>query len=570
MKCVSNGTRIVPLLLLLLLITASGYAQNETRRFQHAYESIDEFAGEHMRQAGTPGMAIAVTSRDSLLRVSTYGFADLESKVSVSPECLFQIGSISKSFTAIALLQMREKGNFDPLAPVTAYLPWFKLSSGHGPITAHHLLSHTSGLPRDRDDIPSSLFSAVAVRERELGFIPGTRFSYSNVGYQILGYLLERIAGRAYGEIIRTQILEPLGMIRSEPVITHETRKRMAVAYVRLYDDRPPHSSMQLVRANWFEYGAGDGSITATPQDLASYIRMLLNRGRCPQGRILSEESFSLLTQRILPDSTSEGETWYGYGLQVQRVKGHTQISHSGSMVGYSSRIIGDLHDGLGVCVFMNGPGKPDVVASFALKTMQAELKGEKVPAVPETETPARVANAVDYKGIYLDAKGKRLKIVAKGEALSLIHQNQQILLERIHKDRFVVNHPNFTLFPLQFERNDSGIVTEVAYGPDWYVNERYNGLHDFDYPPEWESYTGHYRTSNPWLNNFRIIIRKGKLYLVLSQSPREVELIEIKPGVFRIGTEPSGERLSFDTVLNNRALRSNYSGVDFFRTFTP
>ncbi len=325
--------------LVLLLTAGSAAAQEEGVRLQRAYERVDEFVAWHMREAATPGLALALTSREELLRVATYGFADLKTRTPVTPETLFEIGSISKSFTAIALLQLRDEGRFDPRAPITRYLPWFQIQSDYEPITAHHLLSHTAGIPRDRDDIPSSAYSAVALRERATGYAPGKKFAYSNVGYQLLGTLLESLEQQPYAEIIRRRIFEPLGMEATAPVITFDIRPRIATGYERLYDDRPSHSSHPIVEAPWFEYGAGDGSIAATPPELAAYLRMLLNRGVGPHGRVLSEESFALLVQRaVKPDD--EKDEYYGCGMGTRLEDGHTLFAHGGGMVGYTSMLL--------------------------------------------------------------------------------------------------------------------------------------------------------------------------------------------------------------------------------------
>src|SRR5437667_11517432 len=135
-------------------------------------------------------------------------------------------------------------------------------------------------------------------------------------------------------------------MIHSEPLFPHATYARLATGYTPLYDDRPNHSSSPLIEATWLEYAAGDGAIVSTPSDMAAYLRMLLNRGSTPTGRIISEDSFRLLTQHASQES--EG-MWYGYGMSSWTVDSHNYIGHAGGMVGYSSQLRGDMDDGLGV-----------------------------------------------------------------------------------------------------------------------------------------------------------------------------------------------------------------------------
>jgi len=563
----TRWTRICLLGLLALLLAATSLpAQDEALRFQQAFARLDEFIAQHMQEATVPGMAVALTSRTGLLRVSTYGFADVAARLPVTPQTLFEIGSISKSFTCIALLQQREVGKFDPQAPVTRYLPWFRINSKFPtPITAHHLMSHTAGITNGRDDIPASLYQAAALRERATAFPPGEHFVYSNVGYQLLGYLLEQLTGQTYGEYVQKHILDPLGMTATEPVITHETRKRLAVGYDRFYDDRPSHPSHPLVPATWLEYGAGDGSLAATPAELAAYLRMLLNRGQGRSSRIISEEIFNLMTQRVI----KAGENaFYGYGLRLSEADGHAIISHSGGMVGYQAMLLGDLDAGLGAVVFINGPGSSRRVAEFALKVLRAALDSQELPALPAPESPTRVENAADYAGTYR-AGEKTFTLVAEGTRLLLVHGGERIPLERRGKDRFYVNQPAFQLFLLRFGRQKEKVV-EAFHGPDWYVNANYAGPTNFDYPKEWAAYPGHYRTAHAWFSNFRIILRQGALWLI-SPEGEEQAVVPVAEGEFRVGNEDySPERLRFDTVVNGQALHANLSGCDYYRALTP
>ncbi|HYL97163.1 MAG TPA: serine hydrolase domain-containing protein, partial [Terriglobales bacterium] len=331
---------------------------------------IDSYVARQMKAEQVPGLVLAITERNRLLRVSTYGYADVEAKLPTTPDTLFEIGSISKSFTAIALLQLREQGKFDPRQPITRYLPWFSIHSNYRPITGHDIMTHTAGLPRDRDDVPSSLYQAAGVRDRWTGYEPGKYFAYSNIGYQIMGYVLQEITGKPYAETVRAHILQPLGMEHSDAVFTNDTYKRLAVGYAPLYDDRPYNPAEPLIPATWQEYAAGDGSVVSTAPDLAKYLRMLLNHGAGPSGRIVSEESWKLLTQ---PAAKVPGEenTYYGYGIFSRTVEGHRYIEHSGGMTGYSARMEGDLDSGLGVVALENAPLGPEDIASFALNVMR-------------------------------------------------------------------------------------------------------------------------------------------------------------------------------------------------------
>jgi CubicO group peptidase (beta-lactamase class C family) len=542
---------------------------NERLAAAGVYERIDRFAADSMRDDGTPGLALGLTSRDGLLRASTYGFADLAAKVPVVPEHLFEIGSISKSFTAIALLQQRDAGRFDPREPIVTYLPWFSLKSSFAPITGHHLLTHTAGLPRDRDDVPSSRFQAAALRDRVAGSPPGTRFAYSNVGYQILGYALEAIADQAYPDVIERGILRPLGMRSSESSITHDTRLRLAVGYESFYDDRPRHRSHPLVPATWLEYAAGDGALASTAGDMSAYVRMLLNRGAGPQGRILSEESFKLL---ITPAVKSDDDgSRYGYGLTIEEDEkdGRTIVRHSGGMVGYHSLLIADMTDGLGVILLANGPGSSGV-ASFALDAARAGLHGRPPPDAPARRPRPFVENAAEFAGAYSSPDGETLKVIADGDRLLLQLADRSVPLEPRGRDRFYADHPDYSRFLLRFAR-EKGVVVEASIGPRWYAGPRYAGPRSFDAPAAWAAYPGHYRTTHAWFSNFRVVLRKGTLLLVSPEGSEQTLVpLDAAGTEFTLDDKASAERLRFDTIVDGLALRVNLSGVDYYRSFTP
>ncbi len=545
--------------------------------FEEMFNRLDQFIEQQMEVANVPGMAVAVTDRENLLRVSTYGFADVSAQIPVTPETLFEIGSISKSFTSVALLQLWEEGRLDLHEPVTRYLPWFDVQSEHEPITLHHLLSHTAGIITGMEFTGEVRYEVWALRETEATAPPGTYYHYSNVGYKALGVVLEDLLSQHYGDIIQERILDPLGMTVTEPIITHETRKRLAVGYEGFYGDRPLHRGRPLAPATWLEYAGGDGSVASTPADMAAYLRMFMNRGQGRHRRILSEDSFDLMAQQVIEAKEEGRDSFYGYGLEVLESDGHTYIAHGGGMVGYYSYVLADIDDGLGVAVLMNGPGGrcDEEIATFALKLLRAALHTQELPPMP-TLDPSRVENAAQYAGTYRAhtersgrAGPRALSLVAEGERLVLHHVGERFGLEPRGPDRFYVDHPDLTLFPLRFGR-EKGEVVEAHHGPDWYTNERYADQTTFDYPQEWDAYPGHYVSHNPWLSNFRVVPLKGALALI-DPSGDEEPLVPLGSGVFRVGEDDrSPERLRFDTIIDGRALRASLSCGDYYRTSTP
>ena len=534
-------------------------------------ERLDALARQRIAETGTPGLVVALTDRDRLLHAAAYGYANAETREPMSANHLLETGSIGKSFTAIAILQLHEEGRIDLHVPISDYLPWFVVQSPYDPPTIHHALSHTTGMIYGTDFSPDPRAEVWALREISVGSPPGAYYHYSNVAFKALGLVLERLEGRPYDAIIRERVLDPLGMDATVATITHETRRRMAQPYANHYDDRPSHPSHGLVPATWLETNTGDGCLASSVIDLATYLRMYLNRGAGKKGRVLSESAFDLMTQEVALRETERDSGYYGYGIVTGELNDSTVVHHDGGMVGYISSMVGDLNAGLGVVAIVNGPGSPHEIAWHALECMQAGFRGRSLPDAPGPRVPERVENAAEYAGTFRNTDGTgELTLVAEDERLRLIHDSANLTLERRGTDSFFVPDVDFALFLLRFARDASGAVSEVTYGANWYVNDCSAGPTAFDYPAEWDAFPGHYRSHNPWFSNYRIILCRGALSIVYPNGHEE-PLVPLPDGSFREGDDERGpERYRFDAVVDGVALRMQHSGETFYRFFTP
>lgn len=527
-------------------------------RYQPAFQRLDEFIARHMNETGAPGMTVAISNRDGLLRESQYGFADLKLGTKVVPQTLFEIGSISKSFVALALLQVVDEGKLDLHKPVTTYLPWIKVDSSFPPFSTHHLLSHTAGLSA----VP--LLMRVAMTTLKTATEPGTRFLYSNIGYVLLGFILEAVDKRPFAESLSRRVIEPLGMTSSAPIITNNIRERMAVGYAPLFDDRPFPLKGKLAEAPWLEVSEAAGSVAATSKDMGAYLQMLLNRGRGAKAQIISEKSFQLMTSPVIKAPFRGEEASYGYGLWTSETNGHTLLRHTGGMVAFSSAMVADMTDGFGVFASVNARlsgYRPVSVTRYALDLLSAAKNGEALPSPPPSPpSPAKIGNANEYAGSFTSAGGGKLVLTSNGDELVLEHKNRKIVLEQVGRDRFIVKDPDFEMFLLGFGRQNNSIV-EAFHGADWWTNERYSGPRDFEYQASWNAFTGDYRCDSPWYGTARVVIRKGRLLL-----EGEQPLVQIEPGLFKPEPDPTAERIAFDTIVNGKALHLNLSGIDYYR----
>jgi len=521
-----------------------------------------------MRYYGTPGLSLGITDRNRNLGVSTYGYANIGSKLVVSKRTLFEIGSISKSFTDIALLQLVEEGRLDLHKPVKDYLPWFVVRSPYPPITPHHLMTHTAGIITGTEGTLGDLPEMCQLRDTEASCPPGMFFHYSNDGYKVLGLLLEPLRGKGCGEVVEERVLGPLGMSSSKAQITHELRPNIAVAYQGLYDDRPRFRKDLLVEAPWIESDTSDGSIVSTPADMTKYLRMLLNRGKGPRGAILSEENFALMTSPLVRREQGLEDDCYGYGLSIRKKDGVTHIGHTGGMVGHFSSILMDPDAGFGVVVMINGPGAVEEVSEHVLSVMRAAASHGRLPKPRTVSLESAVEDEESYVGKYASSS-RTIEIVAKGDRLAVEISRRQIMLEKIGQDYFHADHPDFRMFLLRFLRSKEG-VNEVCYGSESFARVGSIVQKPADAKPEWAGYVGHYRSYNPWLSNFRIILRRGSLFLV-SPGGHEEMLVPRDDGSFRVGEdERMPERIRFDWVLDGLTMRATLSGTNLYRTFTP
>ena len=534
-------------------------------RIKAAVEAVRAFAESRRSQNGTPSYQIALTDRDGLLASIEIGLANFESGAPVERSTLYQIGSVGKSFTAICLLQLAEEGRIDLHAPIETYLPWFSITTEYEPITTHHLLSHTAGIICGTDFTPGHQFEVWSLRYTTTTAPPGSRYHYSNVGYKALGSVLERIEGRSYGEIVRDRILEPLGMTGACAEITSDMRYRLAVGYQGRFDDRPHLARYGLAPAPWLESNSADGSISASATDLAIYLRMLLNRGAHPGGRLLSGESFQLMSSPHI-ETGDGGGFGYGYGLAIQVEPLTGLIGHSGGMVGYIAGMDGNLETGFGAVVLTNSMVNCSAISLFALDALACASAGEPIRTLKPLQRPP----LEDYVGGYhgaLDA----IDVRVTGDDLVLVRDGVTSTLEpaAYPRDVFVNDGPGERHFAYRFERDEAGTVTFLVHGErEWAKGDHPNPT--LQAPSDYSAYVGHYRSYNPWASNFRIVVRGARL-LMIAPSGDEAELIA-EGEWFRVESDEGlPETLRFETIVEGRALQArDILGSTFQQVFTP
>jgi len=530
--------------------------------------TIDAVVESEMERSRQPGLTLGVTNRDATLAVRTYGFADLAAQRPVTSETLFEIGSVGKSFTAVAILQLVDEGRIELDAPVEGYLPWLVIprAEGNGPITISHLLTHTSGVVMGIDATPEAAFQVWSLRDLPTFSAPGTRFHYSNVGYKVLGLVLEAVDGRSYPEIIRARILEPLGMRATEPAVTNEIRAQLAVGYGYLHDDRMGYAGAELTPATWLESGTADGCIASTASDMCEFVKLVLRSGEGPSGQLLSADAFARMTAAHAHDDTGGA---YGYGLSIRELEGRRLIGHGGSTVGYRAGMETDPDAGLGVIVLQNGFGaRPMTIAQAVLGIVRDPAGQALAAAGPPSAATDEAYGAV--AGLYEadDAALPPIELVVS-EGMALRANGKEIALERLADDVFLVPDAGFDAFPLRLER-PSDAAPELWHGERRYVRVGATARRLPEPTAELRAIAGHYRSHNPWTSNFRVVLRGDRAWLLVPGTPGgfdEQPLVPSHDGLFRVGEDPgSPETLRFDAVAEGRALRAWLSGWPYYR----
>ena len=529
-------------------------------------EAIRAYGHRHRERLATPGLALAVTDREGCLGVVLDGFANVDSREPVAPHHRFQIGSISKGFTALAILQQVEEGRLDLHAPVTEFLPWFEVRSAFEPITLHHLLSHTSGIVTGMESTLDAVPEVWSLRETETGFAPGERFHYSNVGYKALGLVLEEVTGRPWWESVRDRVLGPIGM-QADVIITDAVRERLAVGYTSPYSHRPWLPRHGWAPSPWSESATADGTICATAEELTVYARLLLNAG----AGVVSKASFERMTERVAVDPSTPGHV-YGYG--VRWVDGRW-LGHSGGMVGFTASLLVDIESGSGVAFLMNSAfGRRLELIRFALACLAAEARGEPPPEVPDPASQPGFADADAFTGTFTDERG-RVDVVAEPPGLVVSAEGRHARLIPIDeaRDAFVVDDPVLERFPIRFLRG-AGLVTGAFWGPRWLRRPGSAGPNELAAPHAWSRYPGRYVSWNPWAPGFDVFLRGDGLWLAPAsagvEAGGELRLTALDEGIFRAGETWSPDRVRFDVVVQSRAQRATFDGAPFYRTSVP
>jgi serine beta-lactamase-like protein LACTB, mitochondrial len=306
----------------------------QPRGYARAIATERQFILDTMRALGAPGASVTVIRDGNTVWSEGFGWADLEQRVAVTPLTRFRIGSVSKSLTSIALGLLVQEGKLDLDAPIQRYVPSFPVK--RSPITARELAGHTAGIRHYRGDEMmiqrhfASVIEALDIfRDDTLLFTPGTRFSYSSYGFNLLSAAIERAAGEPFVEFMARRVIEPLGLRHTVAEFTDSLIPFRAHFYTRA----DPGNG--IINAPFVDnsYKWAGGGFLSTTEDLARVGQLLLD------GSLLEPKTRQLLwtSQRL----TDGKETGYGMGWFVDHDSaGRRRVYHSGGSVGGTAYLL--------------------------------------------------------------------------------------------------------------------------------------------------------------------------------------------------------------------------------------
>lgn len=310
-------------------------------------DKVDDYVQGEMEKQHIPGLSLAVLRSGETIKCAAYGLANIEANLPARPETVFQLQSITKTFTATAVMMLVEEGKIGLDDKVTKYVEGLPACCNE--ITVRHLLSHTSGVKdfinEPTVDLRKDISAQRVVKslvDLPLNFAPGEKYSYSNTGYHLLGMIIHKVTDKLWHEFVKERIFDPLGMNDTRVISLSHVITNRAEGYV-WENDRLQNG--HFVAPTILAYAGGGMRSTIldmTKWDAALYTEKLLKH--------------STLEQMWISERLNNGsKAGYGFGWAVGEFRGHRLVSHTGShMTGFKTAILRFLDDKLTVVVLTN------------------------------------------------------------------------------------------------------------------------------------------------------------------------------------------------------------------------
>jgi CubicO group peptidase (beta-lactamase class C family)/D-alanyl-D-alanine dipeptidase len=542
---------------LALSLLDSRVALQQSTKYAPVIERLQRLIDHEMKDKGLPAVSIALVDDQEVIWSRGFGYADPDQKIAATEDTVYRVGSVSKLFTDIAVMQLAERGAINLDAPVATYLPDFKPRNPFGvAITLRHLMSHRAGLVREPpvghyfdSHAPSLADTVKSLNNTELVYAPGTRTKYSNAGLAVVGRVLEVLAKRPFIDALQTSVIAPMGLQHSAFAPTPSIAPQLAKAYMWTYFGKQ-------FQAPTFQLGiAPAGSMYSSVTDLAKFMSILVARGAGPNGPVLKPETLEAMwLPQFAPAGARQG---FGLGFNVGELQGQRRIGHNGAVYGFATdlQLFPDAKLGVVLVTTLDGANAVmDHIAEEAMASLLRVHDGRPVPplTLPDPMTP-EIAKRLD--GPYQSGDRK---------------------LDMRNRNGNLIATVATILTPLTLVGRDLLIDGRIAYGatltpqPDGSVTMgalAYRRAEDVKPAPAPERWTGLIGEYGPDHNILYVLEREGKLHALVEWFflyPLE----EVSENVYAFPKSGlyDGETLRFDRHGRGQASSVELGGVRFDR----
>jgi D-alanyl-D-alanine carboxypeptidase len=401
-------------------------------------------------KADAPGAVVLVTKDGKVLLRKGYGMADVAAKLPLHPDASLRIGSVTKQFTAVAILLLMEEGKLSLSDPVTRFFPDYPAAGQT--VTIAHLLAHSSGLVNytSKKDFMAHVAQETTVphmmalfQHDPLEFTPGARHAYSNSGYVLLGAIIEKLSGQPYGKFLEQRIFVPLGMTQTAYEGMERGPTLRATGHTKKEQGFTVSDKMSISQA----YAAG--GLVSSVDDLARWDAAIT------AGKLLSKESWKRAhTAYTFNDGKRSG---YGFGWEVVTVRGSPALTHGGSIAGYISHVVRLPQEKVFVTVLANADSGLTATGIVARRAAAVAI-GKPYPAYKVVTLPAAALDALG--GVYkLNDKVNRSVRREQGNLVLERKGRDPVTLHPYGENAFFVTDANYTV---KFGRSDKGQVDRM------------------------------------------------------------------------------------------------------------
>jgi CubicO group peptidase (beta-lactamase class C family)/D-alanyl-D-alanine dipeptidase len=504
-----------------------------------------------------PGLSIALVDDRQIVWAQGFGLADAKREKPATAETVYRIGSVSKLFTDIAIMQLVERGELNLDAPISEYLPDFHPHNPFGaPITLRELMSHRSGLLREPpvgnyfDPTEPSLAATVrSLNDTELVFAPQTHTKYSNAAIAVVGYLLEERSHQAFATYLKHAVLDPLGMEHSSFAPDFNVIQNLAKAKMWTYDGKTfeaPTFRLGMIPA---------GSLYSTVGDLGRFLTVLLAHGKTGRGTLLKPAT---LEQMWSPQFPNPGGRVFGLGFVVGALDGRRMVGHGGAIYGFATTLDLLPDDKLGVVVTATEDAAnavTDRIAAEALRLVLAQRSGKAAtPAAPTGPISREVGRKIS--GRYGEREAA-VDLVYLGGKLNLLSLDggEQKELRQMGND-FIED--GILGYGTMVRPLKDGIQIGSTTVPRVQITK------PGDIPDKWKGLIGEYG----WDHDILYVFEKEGRLSVLIEWVEYDPLTEVSEDVFQFPGRGlyDGEKAAFTRDATGMATQVQVSGVVFKR----